>query len=100
MASIIAGGETASPPSQHVNAQRAVNLAEAELMRIYGKSIKAERPFTAKLENGIWTVTGNHSCQEALPARDFWCHGYHWVSLTREGRIVSVGSQPGRSMSH
>jgi len=37
----------------------AVRVGEAVLETIYGeKQIASERPFSAKLKNGVWTVTG------------------------------------------
>ncbi len=38
----------------------ASRVAEAVLVPIYGEEkIISERPFTAKLKNGVWTVTGH-----------------------------------------
>ncbi len=37
----------------------AIRIAEAVLSAIYGeKQIKSEEPFSAKLQNGVWTVSG------------------------------------------
>lgn len=37
----------------------AIRVAEAVLIPIYGeKRIKSEKPFSAKLDHGVWTVTG------------------------------------------
>jgi hypothetical protein len=40
----------------------AVRLAEKALIHSYGNKIKSERPFTATLKEGIWTVTGDQHC--------------------------------------
>jgi hypothetical protein len=41
----------------------AVKIAEAVLIPVYGKEkVESERPFTAKLENGVWTVDGTLHC--------------------------------------
>lgn len=40
--------------------QTAITIAEAILAPIYGADrIKSERPFTATLKDGIWTVVGS-----------------------------------------
>jgi len=45
------------------NAETAVKIAEAVLVPIYGeKKILAERPFKAKLEGDVWTVSGSLHC--------------------------------------
>jgi hypothetical protein len=40
----------------------AVSIAEKALIHSYGSKIKSERPFTATLKEGIWTVTGDKHC--------------------------------------
>jgi hypothetical protein len=41
----------------------AIVIAEAVWIPIYGeKAIAAERPFRAKLEDGVWLVTGSLDC--------------------------------------
>jgi len=52
------------PKSGYVpDSQTAVKVAEAVLLPIYGKEkIESERPFTAKLKDGVWTVTGMLHC--------------------------------------
>jgi hypothetical protein len=38
----------------------AISIAEAVLIPIYGKeTIERERPFSAKVNNGMWSVTGS-----------------------------------------
>lgn len=45
------------------NAETAVKIAEAVLVPVYGeKKILAERPFKAKLEGDVWTVSGSLLC--------------------------------------
>ena len=51
------------PPDSRVgvvpNEQTAVGIAEAVLIPIYGSQlVKAERPYKATLENGVWEVRG------------------------------------------
>jgi hypothetical protein len=82
------------PAKHHVrNAKAAMRIAEAELTRTYGAVIKSERPFTAKLENGIWYVVGTQHCQENMPYGIF-CEGGHWVRISGDdGHILEVGAQ-------
>ena len=50
------------PPREgFVATQRtAIRIAEAVLTDIYGEEqVRAEQPFSAALENGVWTVTGH-----------------------------------------
>jgi hypothetical protein len=43
----------------------AVKIAEAVLIPVYGKEhIESERPFTAELNNGVWTVAGTLRCSD------------------------------------
>jgi len=87
-------GQDEKPAKHHVrNAKAATRIAEAELTRAYGAVIKSERPFTAKLENGIWTVVGTQHCQENMPYGIF-CEGGHWARISGDdGRILGVGGQ-------
>ena len=46
------------------NQQTAVRIAEAVLIPIYGKNeVERERPYTAIINNGVWTVTGTLSSE-------------------------------------
>ena len=53
-----------APPAGYVpDAKTAVNIAEAVLVPVYGKKqIESERPFTATLKDGVWTVAGTLHC--------------------------------------
>jgi len=57
-------GRGFKPESGYVpDSQTAVRIAEAVLTPVYGeKQIESERPFTAKLKDGVWTVTGTLRC--------------------------------------
>ena len=48
------------PPDGFVpNKETAIRIAEAVLIPIYGKDvIEKEKPFTVKLENGVWIING------------------------------------------
>jgi len=44
----------------------AVKIAEAVLVPVYGKKqVESERPFRAKLKDGVWTVRGTLHCPDA-----------------------------------
>jgi hypothetical protein len=86
-------GQATKTVERHVNAKAALHIAEAELVRVYGKTVRAERPFTAKMENGTWTVVGTERCEEQLPAPDFYCPGSHWAKISKDGRVLSTGAQ-------
>ncbi len=51
-------GQSAKPAKGFVPAAgTAIRIVEAVLIPIYGKAVAGEVPFTAKLKDGIWTVT-------------------------------------------
>jgi hypothetical protein len=62
----------------------AIAFAEKALARIYGeKQITSERPFTARLDGGIWTVWGH------LP--DGWVGGVAEIKIRKsDAKVVSV----------
>ena len=68
--------------------QTAIRVAEAVWIPIYGeKAIAAERPFRAKLEDGVWLVTGSVYC-----TRGVLCFGgtaLAWISK-RDGKVLKV----------
>jgi hypothetical protein len=59
-------GQGYKPASGYVpDSTTAVKIAEAVLAPVYGeKHIESERPFTATLKNGVWTVTGTLHCPD------------------------------------
>jgi hypothetical protein len=84
-------GQGVKPANGFVpDAKTATRIAEAVLVAIYGEAVTSDRPFTAKLGHGTWTVTGTRHCQENLPG-PFYCHGGHSLRLSKEdGRILYV----------
>jgi len=54
------------PPSGFVpDSATAVQIAEAVLVPVYGKKqIESEKPFTARLKNDVWTVSGTLRCPD------------------------------------
>jgi hypothetical protein len=83
-----ADGQNASgyrPESGFVPDQKtAIAVAEAILAPIYAeKQIASERPFTARLDGGIWTVTGH------LPVG--WDGGAAEIKIRKsDAKVVSV----------
>jgi hypothetical protein len=57
----VRGADSFHPKEGFVpNRDTAIAVAEAVLTPIYGRDVvQAERPYTAKLEDGVWTVTGS-----------------------------------------
>jgi hypothetical protein len=52
------------------DARTAIRIAEAALAARFGdKSMEADRPFAAKLENEVWTVVGSVNCGHQQSAR-------------------------------
>jgi hypothetical protein len=58
------------------DAETAVKVAEAALVRIYGKKvIESERPFTARLEGNVWFVSGTLHCSDGKGGTTSNCVG-------------------------
>jgi NTF2 fold immunity protein len=54
----------------------AVKIAEAVLIPVYGKEkVESERPFKAKLENGVWTISGTLHCSDGKGGAITLCKG-------------------------
>ena len=70
-------GQGYRPTSGYVpDAKTAVKIAEAVLVPIYGeKQIESERPFTATLKDGAWTVTGTLRCPDGKGGTTTSCFG-------------------------
>lgn len=58
---VLAQEHSFTPPDGFVpDAQTAIKIAEAVLVPIYGAdAIARQRPFTATLNDGVWTVSGS-----------------------------------------
>ena len=67
------------------DAKTAIRIAVAVWSPIYGeKQIQREKPYKAKLKNGVWFVEGS------LPKG--WGGGVAYASISkRDGRILDVG---------
>jgi hypothetical protein len=70
-------GQGYRPESGYVpDSNTAVKVAEAVLAPVYGeKQIESERPFTAKLKDGVWTVTGTLRCPDGKGGTTTSCDG-------------------------
>lgn len=62
----LVSGQGVVPKEGYVpNSDTAVQIAEAVLIPVYGKKhIQSERPFIAKLKDGVWTVSGTLRCPD------------------------------------
>ena len=72
---------------------KAIKIAEKALTRIYGKRhIESERPFEAKLEDGVWTVSGTLRCKDARSKPSNGCRGGVAVAQisAADGRVIST----------
>jgi NTF2 fold immunity protein of polymorphic toxin system component len=75
------------------NSAEAIKIAEKALTRIYGKrQTESERPFKAKLEDGVWTISGTLHCKDAKGKPAEVCVG--GVAVARisaaDGRVIST----------
>ena len=48
--------------SEVVDAPHAIKIAEMALIQKFGKKITSERPFTARLKDATWVVSGDQHC--------------------------------------
>jgi len=87
-------GQSKGPEKGFVpDAQTAVQIAEAVLIPVYGKTkIESERPFAAKLENNVWTVSGTLHCSDGKGGTTTTCDGgTAVVKLAKsDARILSM----------
>lgn len=75
------------------NSTTAVRIAEAVLVPVYGeKQIASERPLTATLKDGIWTVQGSLHCSDGRGGTTTHCvGGVAVVKLSKvDARILSM----------
>ena len=75
------------------DAGAALKIAEPVLIKTYGKrQIDDERPLTATLDNGVWTVSGTLWCTDRSGHRTHQCFGGTAVLKLRQsdGKILSI----------
>ena len=71
----------------------AVQIVEAVLIPIYGKKqIESEKPFSAKLKDGVWTVSGTLRCPDGKGGTATRCvGGVAVVEISKaDARILSM----------
>jgi hypothetical protein len=76
------------------DADTAIKKAEAVLVPVYGKKkIESEKPFTARLKDGVWTVAGTLHCADGRGGTTTHCvGGVAVVEVSQaDGRIISMG---------
>jgi NTF2 fold immunity protein len=87
-------GQGFKPEQGYVpNSDTAVQIAEAVLVPVYGKkTIESERPFTAELKDGVWTVSGTLRCPDGKGGTTTHClGGVAVVTISRaDARILSM----------
>lgn len=89
----LAFGQAAAKREYVPDSDTAVKIAEAVLMPVYGKSqIESERPFTAKLRDGVWKVSGTLHCFDSNGRETGSCKGgVAVVELSKaDARIISM----------
>lgn len=75
------------------DSEAAVKIAEAALIPVYGKKkIESERPFTAELKDGKWTVYGTLRCPDGKGGTTTVCAGGVAVVVIAQadGRVLSM----------
>jgi NTF2 fold immunity protein len=82
------------PPSGYVpDSATAIAIAKAVLVPVFGKkAIESEKPFRAKLQSDIWTVTGTLSCPDGKGGVTTVCFGgAAVVEISKiDGHIISM----------
>jgi NTF2 fold immunity protein of polymorphic toxin system component len=74
---VLAVAQSYRPKEGYVpDSATAVKIAEAVLVPIYGKKqIESEQPFTAKLKDDVWTVSGTLRCPDGKGGMTTQCDG-------------------------
>jgi NTF2 fold immunity protein len=75
------------------DADSAIKKAETALVPVYGrKQIDSEKPFTASLKDGVWTVAGTLHCPDGKGGTTTTCLGGVAVVKVSQsnGRIISM----------
>jgi NTF2 fold immunity protein len=65
-------GQDVIPKTGYVpDSATALKVAEAVLIPVYGQAkIESQRPFTARLKDGVWTVSGTLLCAGVQQGRE------------------------------
>ena len=87
-------GQGSAPKEGYVpSSDTAVQIAEAVLIPVYGKKqIESERPFSAKLKDGVWTVSGTLRCPDGKGGTTTHCvGGVAVVEISKaDARVLSM----------
>ncbi len=87
-------GQGYKPEQGYVpNSETAVQIAEAVLVPVYGRQkIESEKPFTAELKDGVWTVSGTLHCPDGKGGVTTHCvGGVAVVTISKaDARILSM----------
>ena len=85
-------GQDAIPKKGYVpDSATALRVAEAVLIPVYGQDkIESQRPFTAKLKDDVWTVSGTLYCADYQRERVFLsnCGGSLEVRISKSDAHV------------
>jgi hypothetical protein len=86
-------GQDAIPKKGYVpDSATALKIAEAVLTPVYGEAkIESQRPFTAKLKDDVWTVSGTLYCadvQRPAPVLVSPCQGILEVRISKSDAHV------------
>lgn len=76
-------------PEQGVlpNEESAIKVAEVILVNVYGEKVLEERPFKAKLEIDIWSISGTFHCLQASGCKGGVAH----IKISKkDGRVKSI----------
>jgi hypothetical protein len=76
------------------DSETAIRIAESALVPVYGrKQIESERPFTAQLNDDVWTVWGSLHCPDGKGGITDICFGgvARAQISKKDGRILSMG---------
>jgi NTF2 fold immunity protein len=90
LAPLLFGQDVQSKTDFVPDSETAVKIAEAVLVPVYGKKqIESERPFTAKLKDGVWRVSGTLHCSDGAEQ----CFGgVAVVEISKkDARVISMG---------
>ena len=92
---VLAVAQSYRPKEGYVpDSATAVKIAEAVLVPIYGKKqIESEQPFTAKLKDDVWTVSGTLYCSDGKGGRttEPCLGGTAVVQISKvDGRVISM----------
>jgi hypothetical protein len=86
-------GQDATPKKAYVpDSATALKIAEAVLIPVYGQDkIETQRPFTAKLKDDVWTVSGTLYCagtQTQFQKFSYPCGGILEVRISKSDAHV------------